>query len=388
MSAKRKRGITFRQILSLVGILFLAVVLNFSLKLVQQKNSVLPRVPAASNCQRVILPAYSYPSPRTFWDQAMAAYPTLGMMIVDPANGPGSFVDSNYVAVIADARAKGIKLLGYVDSGYAGRSPAVIKTDVDLWKSMYGITDIFIDQVTSGAENLSYYSDIVTYIKTGTTGALASVVLNPGTIPDEGYIKMADVVSVFEGEKATYDSFQFPSWVNNYPSSKFLHLIYNVSDSRSMDNVLALSRQRNAGYVYVTSDILPNPWDVLPSYWGEEVGNLNLSCSASTPTPAPSTSPGEDTTPPSVSITSPSNGSVIIRNSQQIIIASASDNVGVKKVEFSFNGTRRCTDTSSPYTCSWKTPGKSNTTYSVQAKAYDAAGNSAIATIILQVLSR
>ena len=36
---------------------------------------------------------------------------------------------------------------------------------------------------------------------------------------------------------------------------------------------MALSRQRNAGYVYVTPDDLPNPWDTLPSgsYWTHEL---------------------------------------------------------------------------------------------------------------------
>ena len=27
----------------------------------------------------------------------------------------------------------------------------------------------------------------------------------------------------------------------------------------------------NAGYIYITNDQLPNPWDTLPSYWAQEV---------------------------------------------------------------------------------------------------------------------
>jgi hypothetical protein len=49
--------------------------------------------------------------------------------------------------------------------------------------------------------------------------------------------------------------------------------------------------------------------------------------------------------------------------------------VGVTKVEFWVQGARKCTDTATPYTCTWKTPGQSGTASTLQAKAYDAAGN-------------
>jgi hypothetical protein len=82
-----------------------------------------------------------------------------------------------------------------------------------------------------------------------------------------------------------------------------------------------------------------------------------------------------DTTPPTVSITNPADGSSVKRNSTVTITASASDNVGVTKVEFYVDGSLKCTDSILPYGCSWKVPGKRNATYTIQAKAYDAAGN-------------
>lgn len=86
--------------------------------------------------------------------------------------------------------------------------------------------------------------------------------------------------------------------------------------------------------------------------------------------PAPS-----DTIAPTVSITSPANGAAIARNAQVTIAATASDNMGVTKVEFYVNNTLTCTDTSSPYSCAWKMPGTKNATYTIIAKAFDAAGN-------------
>lgn len=95
------------------------------------------------------------------------------------------------------------------------------------------------------------------------------------------------------------------------------------------------------------------------------------------PSPSPSPSPIGDITPPQVAITQPKNGSLVIRNKTTDITASASDNIAVTKVEFLVSGVLICTDTTSPYSCSWKVPNTKNVTYSLRAKAYDQANNSA-----------
>ena len=40
-----------------------------------------------------------------------------------------------------------------------------------------------------------------------------------------------------------------------------------------MRQVCRRSKSLNAGYIYVTGDVLPNPWDTLPldSYWTNEI---------------------------------------------------------------------------------------------------------------------
>lgn len=63
------------------------------------------------------------------------------------------------------------------------------------------------------------------------------------------------------------------------------------------------------------------------------------------------------------------------------IAASASDNVGVARVEFLVNGNLQCTNVSAPYTCNWRVPSAPNKTYQLQARAFDAASNSATAAI-------
>jgi hypothetical protein len=84
-----------------------------------------------------------------------------------------------------------------------------------------------------------------------------------------------------------------------------------------------------------------------------------------------------DTTPLTVSITFPEDGSCVQKNSSVIITADASDNVGVTKVEFLINNRLKCADTVSPYVCKWKVLGKPGVIYNLSAIAYDEAGNTA-----------
>ncbi len=93
-----------------------------------------------------------------------------------------------------------------------------------------------------------------------------------------------------------------------------------------------------------------------------------------------------DTTPPTVSITSPAQGATVARKSTVTLRATATDNVGVVRVEFYVNGSLQCTDATADYTCNWRVPNQPNRSYQIQARAYDQAGNSASA--VIQVTAR
>lgn len=84
---------------------------------------------------------------------------------------------------------------------------------------------------------------------------------------------------------------------------------------------------------------------------------------------------------PSVLITSPTNGSTVARRATLTLSASASDDIGVAKVEFYINDALTCTDTTAGYSCSWQVPGTPKKTYQIQARALDAAGNAGVSTI-------
>ena len=93
-----------------------------------------------------------------------------------------------------------------------------------------------------------------------------------------------------------------------------------------------------------------------------------------------------DNIPPAVSITNPANGATVARKSTVTITATASDNVGVTRVDFLVNGAVQCTDTTAPYSCNWRVPGAMNKTHQLQARAFDLAGN--VGTASIQVTAR
>src|SRR5262249_26525916 len=85
------------------------------------------------------------------------------------------------------------------------------------------------------------------------------------------------------------------------------------------------------------------------------------------------TAPAIDTTSPTASITTPSD-STTVRGLVPVSV-SAADNIGVTKVVLWVNGVAYATDTISPYAFSWDTTKVPDGTNTLQATAFDAAGN-------------
>jgi hypothetical protein len=81
-----------------------------------------------------------------------------------------------------------------------------------------------------------------------------------------------------------------------------------------------------------------------------------------------------DTTPPSTSITTPANGQTV--SGTISVTATASDNVGVTKIEIYVDGALVASNTNATsLTYSWNTTAVANGSHTLQSKAYDAAGN-------------
>ena len=91
-----------------------------------------------------------------------------------------------------------------------------------------------------------------------------------------------------------------------------------------------------------------------------------------------------DTTPPSVSVTSPLNGSTI--NGVVTLAAAAADDKAVVGVQFAVDGVNIGAEVAAaPYSLTWDSATASNGTHTLRATARDAAGNSSIATVSVTV---
>ncbi|KFE60805.1 Ig-like domain-containing protein [Hyalangium minutum] len=89
--------------------------------------------------------------------------------------------------------------------------------------------------------------------------------------------------------------------------------------------------------------------------------------------PAVSVTVNNDVTPPTVAFAAPAAGATV--SGTLTLNVTATDNVGVTKVEFYDGATLLATDATSPYTFSWATRTVPNGTHVLTAKGYDSSGN-------------
>lgn len=234
----------------------------------------LAAAPSEAQTQRMAIPSYF--GPGALWTKLGAAAPRAGLAVINPNSGPGDAVRADYVAQVEAARARGVTVLGYVHTSYGKRPLAEVQSEIERFNHWYRVNGIFFDEVTDDDANLSYY--IHCRAAAGTGHPKVVVVINPGAPVTEGYMAAADIVLTFESDYKTYlKRAADPAWVARYPAKRFWHLVYAAPDAAAMRRAVLLSKKRNAGWVYVTPDDLPNPWDTLPEgpYWSDELAALS-----------------------------------------------------------------------------------------------------------------
>ncbi len=197
------------------------------------------------------------------WDAVLAKKPALAL--INPGSGPGLTLSVSYAALVPKAQNVGVPIYGYTHSkgaaGYGTRPLDEIKADIDKHIAWYGVAGIFIDCTSNKPEHLAYYADLCNYIH----GKGRKVVLNTGTQCLEQHAQMADYLMCSEGDPVTYRARVARSWEANYPG-KLWHAIHGCPLA-DMPSIVALAKQRQAGLLYVTEDVMPNPWDTLTAHW-------------------------------------------------------------------------------------------------------------------------
>lgn len=90
-----------------------------------------------------------------------------------------------------------------------------------------------------------------------------------------------------------------------------------------------------------------------------------------------------DATKPAVTLTTPTGGSTV--KGLVAVNVSASDNVGISRVDLMVNGSKLASDTTAPYSFSWDTSKVADGSATLTASAYDAAGNFASSSASIKV---
>jgi hypothetical protein len=198
--------------------------------------------------------------------------------------------------------------------------------------------------------------------------------------------------AVLKAASATADTTR-PTAAIAYPTGGTVHGTVTVSVNAS-DNVRVARVELRVNGKLIGTDTaspwqfswntasMPNGSAYLTATSYDAAGNATTSATVWVMVSNSTTTLVKDTTPPSVSFVSPTGGSV---SGTIKVSISATDNVGVKRVDFLVNTALVATTNVGPYTFNWNTTTVRNGSATLTAKAYDAAGYYTYRSILVNV---
>ncbi|MCD5310715.1 spherulation-specific family 4 protein [Kineosporia babensis] len=177
-----------------------------------------------------------------------------GFAVVNAANGPGTAADSVYEGALGALSAP---VVGYADYAYGGRGLDLLLADLENWRRLYGITGLFLDQVTSHPQNPGAAADLIARLR---DAGATRVIVNPGVEPAPMWCQVADVVVSFEGSWAAHQGYAPADWLREIPAERLCHLVHSVPSGVPGTEVAAQIMDTGAGIAGVSHEHLPNPW--------------------------------------------------------------------------------------------------------------------------------
>jgi hypothetical protein len=252
--------------------------------------------------EHVITTLYAYPG-TSVWSQVVDNAPTISASIVDMCGGDGSSGSgcngtpwaerpvAAWTTQIEALQNAGITPLVYIATDYGDQngssdfSLSTVESEVSEAVGWYGkgIGFMFDEAPTSCSLESSYYAPLYKYVKSVTNDA--TVELNPGTVNANMscYMNAADILQVFEGPETTitslkltgFQSTTFPTWMQNYPASRFAATISQGSATGVGTDVTDAATTDHIGNIYVDDENEPNPdYQTLPSFWSTEISDV------------------------------------------------------------------------------------------------------------------
>jgi hypothetical protein len=241
--------------------------------------------------EHIIATLYAYPG-TSQWPGVVDNAPTISAAIADmcTADGYGSGCNGQpwdeqppaaWTTQINALREAGITPLIYIatDYGDQGGNPnfslATVESEVKDAVGWYGtgIGFMFDEAATSCSLESSYYAPLYSYVKSMTHSG--EVELNPGTVSStmSCYMSASDVLQVFEGSEASFQTATFPSWMAGYQRSRFAATI-SAGTATGVGTDVSDAARDGIGNVYVDDEAEPPNYSTLPSFWSAEVADV------------------------------------------------------------------------------------------------------------------
>lgn len=228
-----------------------------------------------------------------------------------------------------------------------------------------------------------------------TSSSSATYLVN-GSVACQGMINYTGKILGTDSLGIHWNTTQTTNWISgNVPGNCATGAVthwkedYWLTNGMSFENTVARGLKRSMGG---NSDITSDNWDVTFDKWQLLPWITPTIAPTNTPTPTltirtsatPTPAVIKDLIAPKISITIPLNGAMVMAGSKIAISASASDNVGIKKVMFYVNGSLVCSISSNPYSCNWIVRPGRGASYTISATAYDLSNNTASASIVVR----
>jgi hypothetical protein len=209
----------------------------------------------------IIVPLYTYPTSSN-WDEVInikTDYPSVPIIaVINPSDGPGSYQNSDFVSGIGNLHSAGITVLGYVNTHYGSRSSHSIKKDISTYSSLYNIDGIFFDEMSNTEGKEHYYESLSNYAK---SLGFTFTVGNPGADVPSSYIGTVDNIVIYEDSGLPNIS-DLEGWHTSYDKTNFSIIAHSVD---SLDESFVSEASNYVGYMYITDNRMPNPYDSLHS---------------------------------------------------------------------------------------------------------------------------
>jgi Spherulation-specific family 4 len=204
-------------------------------------------------------------------------------VVINPDGGPG-YYDSNYAYWISELKSAGIVVVGYVPTEYGAIAVSTAEYDAQQYAQLYGLSGIFVDQMSNIPGWEWYYSDLTSYAHS--IGEWL-VIGNPGTSVPASFLGTVDVIVVWENTYAPSQSWMQGSTFGDNPAG-FGELAYSVSWDPSLLSLYS----EYASYLYITNLTWPYPYADVPSYFDSMVATIASFSSSSGPSPSSGSSGG------------------------------------------------------------------------------------------------